>query len=246
MKRPAPRKTAFRLSDSVHQQLSMYALAASAAGVGMLALAQPSEAKIVYTPIHRVIAPNHSYAIDLNHDGKADFNIRNLQNCDSDNTCTSFVSAIRYGANAVEGTQGTRFTPPHAYALKAGARVGRKHPFFGVKMAGAGQTTAGNWYNVANRFLGLRFHIQGQTHYGWARLTVRLVNGFIVTLTGYAYETIPNKPIIAGKTHDVDEVEQSPSALRVPAQKPATLGLLAMGSPGLSIWRRKESALDAE
>jgi hypothetical protein len=39
-----PRETAFNLSGSVHQQLSAYALAASAAGVGLLALAQPSEA----------------------------------------------------------------------------------------------------------------------------------------------------------------------------------------------------------
>jgi hypothetical protein len=44
-----PRKTA-NLSESVHQQLNMYGVAAGAAGVGMLALAQPSEAKIVYTP----------------------------------------------------------------------------------------------------------------------------------------------------------------------------------------------------
>ena len=46
------RKTA-KLSESIHQQLSMYALAASAAGVGMLA--QPAEAKIVYTPVHHVV-----------------------------------------------------------------------------------------------------------------------------------------------------------------------------------------------
>jgi hypothetical protein len=47
MKRP-PRvlRTPFKLRDSVHQQASMYALAATAAGVGMLALAQPAEAKM--------------------------------------------------------------------------------------------------------------------------------------------------------------------------------------------------------
>ena len=41
------RKTASNLSESVHKQLNMYAIAAGAAGVGLLALAQPSEAKIV-------------------------------------------------------------------------------------------------------------------------------------------------------------------------------------------------------
>ena len=46
-----PRKTA-DLCNSSQQYLNMYAIAASAAGVGMLALAQPVAAKIVYTPTH--------------------------------------------------------------------------------------------------------------------------------------------------------------------------------------------------
>ena len=42
MKRP--RRIASSLSESVHHQLNMYALAASAAGVSLLALVQPGEA----------------------------------------------------------------------------------------------------------------------------------------------------------------------------------------------------------
>jgi hypothetical protein len=59
----------------------MYALAAGAAGVGVLALAQPVEAKIVYTPAHRVIGPDMKYLLDLNHDGLTDFTIANSYNC---------------------------------------------------------------------------------------------------------------------------------------------------------------------
>ncbi len=55
----------------------------------------------------------------------------------------------------------------------------------------------GPWLNVKNRYLGLKFIIKGKDHFGWARLTT---TGRIALLTGYAYETIPNKPIIAGKT----------------------------------------------
>ena len=47
-----PRMTA-KLSESVHHQLNMYALAAGAAGVGVLALAQPVAAEIVYTTCTR-------------------------------------------------------------------------------------------------------------------------------------------------------------------------------------------------
>ena len=66
-----PRKTASNLSESVHQRLNMYALAASAAGVGVLALAQPAEAKIIYTPAHKSIGAKTF--LDLNHDGVHDF-----------------------------------------------------------------------------------------------------------------------------------------------------------------------------
>src|SRR5271170_8244443 len=72
MKRSSgPRKTA-NLSESIHQQLSMYALAASAAGVGMLAVAQPAAAKIVYTPAN-VTLTDGALPLDLDHNGIVDF-----------------------------------------------------------------------------------------------------------------------------------------------------------------------------
>jgi hypothetical protein len=51
MKRP--RRIASSLSESVQRQLNMYALAASAAGVSLLALASPAEGRIIYTHIHK-------------------------------------------------------------------------------------------------------------------------------------------------------------------------------------------------
>jgi hypothetical protein len=64
-------------------------------------------------------------------------------------------------------------------------------------------------------------------------------------LAGYAYEAIPNKSI-TGKTKGLGELsnvaQPSPAALHAPTHQPASLGLLAMGAPALSIWRRKEFA----
>jgi hypothetical protein len=100
----------------------------------------------------------------------------------------------------------------------------------------------------------LRFKIAGKIHYGWARLSVQVLNqsSITATLSGYAYETIPGKPIIAGKIKDPSDensVDEGSVDLRGPAAGPigsvpkaATLGLLAMGSPGISVWRREESA----
>ena len=62
-----------RLSRTLEHQLNVYALAATASGVSLLALAQPAEAKIVYTHIHHVISPEGAFFLDLNHDGVQDF-----------------------------------------------------------------------------------------------------------------------------------------------------------------------------
>jgi hypothetical protein len=43
------------------------------------------------------------------------------------------------------------------------------------------------------------------------------------TLTGYAYETVPNKPIIAGKTKGPDVITVQPDTA------PGSLGRLALG-----------------
>jgi hypothetical protein len=77
--------------------------------------------------------------------------------------------------------------------------------------------------------LGLQFVITGKSHYGWARLnescTVRAPRGkgIKALLTGYAYETIPNKPIVTGKTKGPDVI----------TLEPGSLGALAAGASRL-------------
>jgi hypothetical protein len=229
-----------KVCESLHHQFNMYALAAGAAGVGLLALAQPAEAKIVYTPTHHVIGKNGRYKLDLNHDKITDITLVDTYGCNTD-YCYGRLSAIPAGGNGVEGKRGF-LSIPYAYALKHGALVGPKQPFSGQLMASDNVGTLGQWLNVSNGYLGFKFEIKGKTHYGWARLTVTDKNVVITaTLTGYAYETIPGKPIIAGQTKSPDDagVEESRN---LPAPESASLGALAMGAPGLSIWRRKESA----
>ena len=65
-----PRKPVV-LSESTQRRLGMYALSATATGVGILAMAQPADAKIIYTPAHTKVVP--ALPIDLNHDGIVDF-----------------------------------------------------------------------------------------------------------------------------------------------------------------------------
>jgi hypothetical protein len=235
---PQPRKT-FKISDSLNRQLNTYALVASAAGVSVLALARASEAKVVYTETHQVTHTGFPLYIDLNHDGIKDFVLRTRYYWGS--YFEVGLSASGYPKNVVAGR---RFKSSGGYffsaasALPAGARIGpeRKfpvhHPFMAVELFNRIHTSqysdVGPWVEkdkgVRNRYLGLKFVIHGKVHYGWARLSVTLghhrqygdVSG---TLTGYAYETVPNKTIITGQT-------KGPDVITV---QPKTLGELARG-----------------
>jgi hypothetical protein len=264
MKRsPRPRKTA-NLSESIHQQLNMYAIAAGAAGVSLLALAQPAEAKIVYTPAHIKIGSGGvgNYYLDINHDGVADFLISAGSSCDPDRCLYSFdVETTTPGKGGI-AFQGS-FGRPLAQALHQGAVIGVKRgfqPLAGMVSATyfstGKQNITGHWINVTNRYLGLKFQVKGKTHYGWARLNVKVHKhpfSISATLTGYAYETIPNKLIIAGKTKGADEWDEEDfgpdASMTAPIPykpQPASLGMLALGAQGVPLWRRKETVVATE
>lgn len=244
-------RNAHAFCSSFQERLNCYARQAGAAGVGLLALAQTSEAKIVYTRAHHVISNNGSYNLDLDHDGITDltFQIRSSNGCTSDRCHTSEIlrAELARDNQAVHNVFG-------AVAMKPGMRIGPKNTLHGGREmmafvgSGTGSSAGGSWVNVNNRYLGVKFSIKGKTHYGWARLSVQvhLPLQITATLTGYAYETVPNKSIIAGKTKGTDEnddsIEQSEAALNIPTPRSVMLGLLAMGSSGLSIWRREELA----
>jgi hypothetical protein len=262
MKRSPRPRTTLRLSDTQHQLLNTYALAATGA-VGVLTLVPSSEAKIVYTPIHKTIKLHQHYNLDLNHDGITDFTLELTSFHTRNTSAFSTLRVVPTKANTAEGGShgtscgGGRGAGPYAFALQQGALIGPKQPFHGKpNLMGVVGTIddfsvfCGPWLDVKNRYLGLKFQIRGETHFGWARLNVASTPISITsaTLTGYAYETIPNKPINAGKTEGAEEDsvdEANPATLNEPTLRPASLGLLAIGSPGLSVWRREESVLAA-
>jgi len=236
----APRRRAFKISDSLNHRLNSYVQVASAAGVSVLALAGASEAKVVYTETHQVTHTGFPLYIDLNHDGITDFLLHtNFYFGSSGTQIALSASGYRNANNRVAGRRFSRssYFLSGAYALPYGARIGPKRnfsvpfPFMAVELfngSGSQDSDLGAWAGggkgVSNRYLGLKFVTGGEVHYGWARVSVTLghrrhfddVSG---TLTGYAYETIPGKPIIAGQI-------TGPDVVTVP---PKTLGGLALG-----------------
>jgi hypothetical protein len=150
--------------------------------------------------------------------------------------------------NKLNGVEGKGH---YASALVAGKTIGGKAAFPGVSRMATGAFSGTNqyggpWLNVTNRYLGFKFVIKGKIHYGWARLNVHWKSPQKAILTGYAYETIPNKAIIAGATKEAnDENQPADVSFKTNAPEPATVGMLALGAPGLSIWRRKDELVTA-
>jgi hypothetical protein len=194
----------------------MYALAASAAGVGVLALGASAEAEIVYTHEVHVVGPNQTYQFSPDRHLTSVFELKNSYTCSD--VCLGALFAQPLGPkDGVVGAlcQGVFVEKECVYPLRAGAVIGPKQPFSGTLLWSIGSGN-GKWHNVKSAYLGLKFRIDGKVHYGWARLNLS-PDRFTMTLDGYAYETVAGKPVKAGDKGD------AVSAL------PATLGSLALG-----------------
>jgi hypothetical protein len=247
-----------KLRQSVHRNLNVYALVAGAAGVSVLALTSASEAEIIYTPANELIGRNGSYKLDLNHDGIADFIIAEYASRRSSGSEQQLIVKAGNG-NHVNCVAFCLSTFAYAAALFQGAQIGQaqqRHGWFGQQAQMAAEINGiffDSWSNVSDRYMGLQFHINGEIHFGWARLNVGFHKGapkdrtWEAQLTGYAYETIAGKAITAGQTKDeAEDVSGSPQtaqprasmAAARPQPEPAGLGALSLGSSGLSIWRR--------
>jgi hypothetical protein len=235
------------LSESLLRQLNLYTLAVGAAGAAALT-AQPAQAEIVFTPTHVRLASGQ-VPIDLNNDGTADFF---LFNHSKDGSCCIYSRTLSVAGGYVGSSQnGVIGLALWANALKAGQAIGPRQLFeyAHFKMANAFNDSnsfffvKGPFANTTNRYLGLLFRVNGETHYGWARFSV-VKAGFngsipvvVATLTGYAYETVPNQAIIAGKTSGQSaslDFSDTPSHT-------GSLGLLAIGAPALEVWRKSEA-----
>lgn len=116
-------RTRAKLKEPLNLQLDMYALAATATGLGGFASAPGAEAKIVYTPVHLVIQHNETYLVDLNHDGVVDFGIYHA----FDSIANQLSARSCPGGNGAAGVDLTSSSQGfYDFALKEGVRIDQK------------------------------------------------------------------------------------------------------------------------
>ena len=253
MKRP--NRASKAASQSFNTRLDRYVLAASAAGVGWLAMAQPADAEILYTHVNQTIPFDTTYNLDLNNDGIVDFQIKNHEEGNLGLKADLFMLPVAKDNRAA----GEKFAPS---VLPGGVTIGSDTAFpeqsvgklaewFYSFSSTGGVQYRGNWRHASNRYLGLKFVINGEVHYGWARLSVSCIflRPVSAKITGYAYETEANKSIDAGQTKESGgEIADASAtellgARRINGQA-KSLGVLALGSPAMAAWRREEESID--
>jgi hypothetical protein len=252
------KRNAARLPRNLEKNLLAYAAAASGALIGF---AQPAAAEIIYTPSNIPLAQGFAGGavtqFDIDNDGVADFAFSNFSyfthglgaaylKISPDQTGNEIVGKLIKGQRRIT-----------AAALPDGAVVGPDANFQssprGLYMAGIflGSTNAndsGGWLTVETAYLGLKFVVNGEVHYGWARVKFIGPGAYASgSIYGYAYESVANQPIVTGQTSGTAKTNKqagqaNSASPKTIGSKPQTLGLLATGAPGTSVWRSKATA----
>lgn len=190
-------------SKNLDQKLSRYSALILAIG-GLTEV----NAQIVYTDIDpdETGSFNSYYFFDIDNNGTIDFNLVNNVSLyytsyypdpiiNSNNlllyTITNSVLMSSSGITSM------------ALALDSGAVISSGQNQWGGSVLamdyGSGCFTGDIWCDVTDKYLGLRFKIDGNDHYGWARLDVGNAP-HQYTLKDYAYNSVAGQAILAGQT----------------------------------------------
>jgi hypothetical protein len=240
--------------DSLEKRWRAYAAGAGAVAAGLMVLSPSSMAEVVVTQPHAYLATGgSSYVIGIS--GTTEFTLANNV------FPSSYGGSETLGVTAVSGagvvghwdrSQRVNVVAP----LRFGAAIGPANQFEAGKQLLAiawdfrdFTFVGGPFANTADRFLGLKFELNGQVHYGWAGFSFVEAHVFETSvtalLTAWAYETEPNMPIYAGQSSDSPResrlLPSSGSPKETATVQPATLGVLALGSLGLDVWRKREN-----
>jgi hypothetical protein len=173
-----------------------------------------AQARIIYTDINPdttktglvEFSTSQTYNLDLNNDGTIDFMIKayashiyfsaaagvEIYSLKTDKVARdnfpldSSLLAMNYGDTIRSNLNWVNTTNSASKFLRAYANPGNRW--------------WGNWTDSTDHYLGLKIKQGSNTYYGWVRLSVSVIIGkSSVTIKDYAYNSIPDKRILAGQ-----------------------------------------------
>lgn len=204
-----------------NQRLKAY----SALSSGVL-LASVAGAQIVYTDVNpdvTINSTNSYYDVDMNNNSTPDFRLLHVPVSSAVTYLGMNVNingdAIAVGANtnAIVGATSTINSStvyvPSALALNtpinASASWQTNTASYGTQtlavkvdvtipaLGYSGTETGGNWLGQTDKYLGVKFSVGANTHYGWIRLDVAS-DATSAVIKDFAYDATPDAPILAG------------------------------------------------
>lgn len=153
-------------------------------------------AQIVYTDINpdKVISASaseqfKSYFLDLNNDGNYEFELQHFNPGPGN-------EEVEIKQNSTGVQQLLLETNGHSRVIKFADTIGPASTQWGLD---ANAILNSPWYGGGDKYFGIRFKINAQWHYGWARVSIPS-DHLSFTIKDYAYNQIPDSYIRAGQT----------------------------------------------
>lgn len=164
---------------------------------------------------------NDTFKLDLNNNGIADFEFAKATIILCNDYWTGTVgSAIDLSVKPARGNEVMANGSGLALALDSLMSIAQDSVwattpqillYGAVSLSGHCQSSfSGNWLNVLDKYAGLKINENNLTYYGWARLSCSyrravapnrplIISGQLI-LKDYAFNSLPNQPILAGQT----------------------------------------------
>ena len=203
--------------------------------IGMMFSSAVTNAQVVYTDMNPDILLNCSgnnlcseeYSLDLNDDGISDFILATNKLSNSCGRCTAngiLVIGPVYSAEISATAQSWIADTVGGYALNTliDSSLGWTNDSHILAKASRDCVPCvrgnyfvdvpprGPWSNIFGKYLALKTQVGTDFYYGWIKLGVGINISFVtITIMEYAYNSIPNQPILAGQTLTTRVIENS-------------------------------------
>ena len=142
------------------------------------------------------------FPIDFNNDGAVDFNFRwDVYGGGQYFMHITSSNQFNYNPNnqVIGSGNSNAFGVPYAMPLDYGTSIGSSSGGWTTEQRGPliGDGDNGNFLNLGDKYIGVRFIAGGQMYYGWILVSF-VLNKLIIK--SYAYQTNPSLGILAGHT----------------------------------------------